>query len=337
MRRRLFIFLRIAVGAALLAWVLQRTEFSAATRIPFHNLDDRWLMVAFGFGGLSVIGWALRWFLFLRIYGLAVRFGEVLRLTLFADFFNLFFLGPLGGDGVRLLLLARKFPDRKAAITGAIILDHATGLLGGTLLYFVFTRTHTAWLTAEGSVLRHTALISADLFLGGMTVFTLSGLAVAVEPSLQRFIREKFKHEWMFKPLMPFAFLREHRPALLLNFLLSVFTSMFSYLAYWAAGKSFASDFPVDKLLAIMPAVDMVAALPVTVSGLGVRENLFVELLGSRLAIGPSGALIVSLLGFAANGLWGLIGGVWLALHRWRSVAPVVESQTSIPAEMQRP
>ena len=86
-----------------------------------------------------------------------------------------------------------------------------------------------------------------------------------------------------------------------------------------------------------MPVVDVVAALPLTVSGLGVRENLFVELLGAKLTIGMQGALMVSLLGFAANGLWGLIGGVWLALHRWRSGMEIFKSQSGIPAELPHP
>ena len=44
--------------------------------------------------------------------------------------------------------------------------------------------------------------------------------------------------------------------------------------------------------------------------------GLLVEWLGGQPGIGPSQALVASILGFAALGLWGLIGGVWLAFWR---------------------
>ena len=65
-------------------------------------------------------------------------------------------------------------------------------------------------------------------------------------------------------------------------------------------------------MLGLMPAVDFAASLPVSVSGLGVREGLLVE----WLPIGSVQALALSLLGFAAIGLWGLIGGLWLLFDR---------------------
>lgn len=42
-------------------------------------------MAAFDWSALD-LGWAGRWWWFLRVYGLKARFGELLRLTFFADF-----------------------------------------------------------------------------------------------------------------------------------------------------------------------------------------------------------------------------------------------------------
>jgi hypothetical protein len=83
------------------------------------------------------------------------------------------------------------------------------------------------------------------------------------------------------------------------------------------------------EILAVMPIADLVCGLPITVSGLGVRETVFVGLLGPHLTQGNQGALVTSLLGFALTGVWGLVGGAWLGLHRWRSGAVAAEPSAS--------
>jgi hypothetical protein len=76
--------------------------------------------------------------------------------------------------------------------------------------------------------------------------------------------------------------------------------------------------------------------LPISVSGLGIRENVVIELLGRQEGIGASKALAISLLGFAGLGLWGAVGGIWLMLwRRGEAKADVDELPASVqPNEM---
>ena len=100
----LFRLLRIALALGLLVWVIRRLQWEEIAGFDWAGISLGWLGLAFLFGGLSLLGWAGRWWWFVRVYRLRVPFRELLRLTMFADFFNLYFLGPLGADGVRLLL-----------------------------------------------------------------------------------------------------------------------------------------------------------------------------------------------------------------------------------------
>ncbi|MEQ1752292.1 MAG: lysylphosphatidylglycerol synthase domain-containing protein, partial [Prosthecobacter sp.] len=134
--RPLFHLLRLLCAVGLLWWVMRRLRMEEIAAFEWSAVDLRWLLLAFVLGGLSLLGWAGRWWWFLRVYGVQARFGELLRLTMFADFFNLYFLGPLGADGVRLLHLARFFPERRGAIVGSLLLDHIGGLFGGMALYW---------------------------------------------------------------------------------------------------------------------------------------------------------------------------------------------------------
>lgn len=305
--RRAFLLLRALLAVALLAWVLHRLRWEDMAAFSWRSLRAEWLVLAFILGGVSVLGWAGRWWWFLRVYGVQARYRELLRLTLFADFFNLYFLGPLGADGIRLLLLRRSFPTRQGAIFGSLLLDHIGGLMGGAILYALFSRR---------SGLPQTVLSSADAALAVVIGACFLGLGVIMEPWLQRLLGNipglKRLSAWV-APAYAGTF---RHPWLFAGFAVSAAGTASAYAAFWAAARALGVDLLPEQMLGLMPVVDALASLPVSLSGLGIREGLLVEWLGAQPGVGSPQALGVSLLGFAALGLWGLIGGIWLAFWR---------------------
>lgn len=307
--RHLFILLRAALAVGLMLWVLRKLRQEGAAELSWSAIDPAWLALAFLLGGLSVLGWAGRWWWFLRVYGVKARYGELLRLTLFADFFNLYFLGPIGADGIRLLLLSRTFPERRGAIVGSLVLDHIGGLFGGVILYGLFSRQ---------AGLPEGVLASADIALLAFTGLSFLGLGVIMEPWLQRVFGRIPGLRGLSAKAAPIYAGTFRHPWLFSGFAVSALGTASAYAAYWAAAHALGTHVPLPSLLGLMPVVDAIASLPITLSGLGVREGLLVEWLGGQAGIGKANALAASLLGFAALGLWGLIGGLWLAFWRRR-------------------
>lgn len=305
--RPLFHLLRLVCAIGLLWWVMHRLRLDEIAAFEWSAVDLRWLLLAFGLGGLSLLGWAGRWWWFLRVYGVRARFSELLRLTLFADFFNLYFFGPLGADGIRLLGLIRSFPDRRGAIVGSLLLDHVGGLFGGMALYWAFSRN---------GALPASIVAVADKAVPLLVGLTFLGLGVIMEPALQRLISRlpglRRLSAWM-SPVYAGTF---RHPWLFSGFAVSAVSTACAFAAFWAAARSIAVPVSLTQMLGLMPAVDLVASLPVSVSGLGVRESLIVEWLGSQPDCGPVRALAASLLGFAAIGVWGLVGGLWMLVWR---------------------
>lgn len=334
MKRHHWMNLLRLVGAALLLWwAISRVDISEFGQLPLWSLDYGWGLLAFAFGGLYLIGTAQRWRIFCKMHEIPLTSLEAYRLSMFADFFNLYFLGALGGDGIRAFFVARKYPGKKLAIGGSILLDHISGMLAGAFLYALFTRPHAEWLTQSNTLISSAALLATDLFLGFMGFMTLMGVFALLTDRFWIDAQGQPKTPLIFRPLAPFRYIRNHKHLLFKGQLLSILSLMCGYLCYWAAGKAVAQHVPVEKLFAIMPMVDAISALPITLSGLGIRENLFVELLGVHLADGSKGAISVSLLGFFATGLWGLIGGIWLAFYRNRSSVAEIKSSLEAPQE----
>jgi uncharacterized membrane protein YbhN (UPF0104 family) len=75
-------------------------------------------------------------------------------------------------------------------------------------------------------------------------------------------------------------------------------------------------------LFLVVPVVICISALPITPSGLGLRENLFVLLLAHPLlGVPATEALSLSLLAYAGSVSWSLIGGlVYLSLRDRRQL-----------------
>src|SRR5204863_7130635 len=70
-------------------------------------------------------------------------------------------------------------------------------------------------------------------------------------------------------------------------------------------------DVAALPLFVIVPIIICISALPITPSGLGVRENLYVLMLAvPSINIAATQALSLSLLTYAGSLFWSLLGGV---------------------------
>jgi hypothetical protein len=66
----------------------------------------------------------------------------------------------------------------------------------------------------------------------------------------------------------------------------------------------------LKEIFAAMPIVDAVAGLPISVSGLGVREKTFETLVHALSGVPEATAVSASLAGWLMGVIWGLLGGL---------------------------
>ena len=290
------------VIAAYLLWYVWRQVGG----VRWEGLAFGWFLAACVCGGLVVLGWALRWWFILRAHGLEVAFPLVAKWTLQADFFNFFFLGPIGADGFRWVALKRSLGERANAssVFGTVYLDHIIGLLRGVIL-FVFVSWPQRYALA-GTILSATAWT-----MFAMTVLILGGIFASWDPIFRKHVREK---KWFARIdflMVPFDRLRRGPKLHLAGLTVSLASSLLLYAAFILSARALGSGLTWDLILPVLPMAEFASAVPVSVSGVGVRENLMVAFLGQA-------GLAMSLAGFAANAMWGLIGGLWLLFSRKR-------------------
>ena len=268
-------------------------------------------------GGTILLG-VIRWRMVLRVQGLDLPFGRALEITLVAHFFNSFLLGATGGDLMKAYYAARETHHRKTEAVVTVFIDRLLGLWAMVLFAGLMMIPNVAWLRQMDRVSSVATLVILGMLAACSLIMGLAfwGGISKRWAGARTFLRRLPKGEWLERSLdscrrfgrTPYFLARALAVSMALNALV--------VLQWWTVSRGLGMSIPFDLLMMVVPMVICIAALPVTPSGLGVRENLFVHFLHAVTL--PSSALSLSLLAFAGSLIWSLIGGVVYLLLRDR-------------------
>ena len=89
---------------------------------------------------------------------------------------------------------------------------------------------------------------------------------------------------------------------------------------YYTVGESLSQEVAFAHYVVFVPLIAIVAAVPISVGGIGVRENMGVLLFG-RVGMRPAPALALMFLGYLAGIVASLAGGIVFAFRRTRFVS----------------
>src|SRR5580658_9434744 len=127
MRRILLSAIKILISAALLYFSLRKINFSdLASRIHVASLG--WIGLAIAASFLQIFVGVLRWREISAECGAPIGTRQAMRFNLIGTFFNQTLPSSIGGDAVRLWLVARGGAGWRAA-TYSIFVDRAVGLI----------------------------------------------------------------------------------------------------------------------------------------------------------------------------------------------------------------
>lgn len=249
----------------------------------------------------------VRWTIFLRITGVPVRWREAAAVFWAGLFGNLFLPGGAGGDLVRIGLLAGSGRDG-GRVAVSVLLDRLCGSVsmiavgGGVIL--------------TGGVASHPHL---DGLMRGIVIYlSVLGLGIVASVVLSsRQVVSRLPESWPGRARLveltgAYFECAVQWPRTLLATAVSCVMLLAYFLVFYFASAACGLGLPVRDFLGIMPAIDIVSALPVSLGGLGVREAAFTHVLGG-LGVPGAAAVAVSLTGYIVSSLWALPGAfAWI-------------------------
>jgi uncharacterized membrane protein YbhN (UPF0104 family) len=241
----------------------------------------------------------------------AVRLGLLLRVVPLPELLRVAFLGNFfgmalptgGGEAAKIVLLRRHTGAATAA--AALVATRIMEMLpwGAMMIYgaaFVLPHRLPAFVPfawAAAALLCAAPAVGAAATIGGERF--VRRLPAPVQARMPDLSNVRLRDALICQLLaFPFAFLN----------VLAVGTIL------WSLG----ADLPVWELYGVVPAVDLVVAMPVTVSGLGLREGMFVHAFAAW-GVPEAVAVAAALLRWAAELGRAGIGGVLFAIGRARA------------------
>jgi uncharacterized protein (TIRG00374 family) len=264
--------------------------------------------------GALLLG-VIRWRMVLKVQGLNLPFGRAAEISFVAHFFNSFLLGSTGGDLMKAFYAARETHHKKTEAVTTVFVDRLIGLWA-MLLFAGLMMIPNAKLLLQGDrVTKLAGLLTMGMLLASSVIMVLAfrGGLSRHWPGARAWLRRLPKGEHLERSLDACRLFGQERLFLIRTFAVSMLLNFVCVIQWHVVGMGLGLSIPPLTMLMVVPSVICIAALPITPSGLGVRENLFVHMLADP-ALATSG-LSLSLLAYAGSLFWSLIGGgVYLLL-----------------------
>ena len=277
------------------------------------GLEIGWLMVSLIFMGLTILIGVFRWRIMLAVQGLKLSFGRAMKISLVSHFFNSFLLGSTGGDLLKAYFVSAETSNNKAEAVTTVLVDRLLGLFSMLLFCSILALMNWDIVISQKRFMAVMLLVLGMLFLSGMVVvLSFWGGPNKLRLKFELILKKLPKGEGLVRCMEACRSYGEK-----VNFLPRVLGwSMLMNIACvmqivslgWGLGLDMTRHLLV--MMMIVPAIICISALPITPSGIGIRENLYVSLLSSTaIGIAEKSALSLSILAFAGSLLWSLVGG----------------------------
>ncbi len=313
-RARLGLAVRIVVSAALLAILIAKINLDSA--VPRHRSvwTLAWFGLALASAGIGIVLSAWRWQRVIEAFGVHVRL-RVLATHYFAgQFVGNVLPSTIGGDVLRITRSAKNIGSTETAFA-AVALERLTGFLALPLLCLVgfviepsLLESSAAWvaLLVSGIAL---AALGAILFLAG---HPKAAGRFQGRDNWVRFLGAV--HDGITR-------LRSDRRQVI-----GVLATAAIYQVSVIATVGFIvltldAGIPFGAVVAFVPVVAMAQVIPISLSGLGIREGMLVLLL-NPLGVSSGRAVGIGLAWYATMLLVSLLGAPAFAVGHRTATAP---------------
>ncbi len=288
--------LKVAVTTALLILIVRFVPIETIWEGIQRLSPAIWLSVLAGF----ILGHLINAFKWHLLVGEGLAFATTAKAHFAGLASNLILPGTSGGDVTRAALIAKESGSLTHLVTGSLVdrlIDVSVLVLLAALAAGLLASSGQA-----GQVLQIAALM----------IVVLGGVVYAVLPALNRWLVQKFDSETPSKPIKLgldiAAFLSTYRNRILACVVISALVQSSFVGLNWALSASMDGPLSLWAWMFAWPAAKLIATLPISVGGLGVREASLVSVFAG-IGMGSPVVIAVGLIWqtiILGGGLFGL-------------------------------
>ena len=306
MRRAALLLIKAAVSICLLYLAL-RSIHPGALVARIKGADPVWIAAAVVLFALQAVVVGLRWRMVARPLTGCLTALVAIELSFIGVFFSQVLPSTVGGDAVRIWVLARRGAGWKIAAY-SVLVDRVAGVAALAIVVLACL----PWTLR----LLHDPLAQSMLMLIGFGALGASILFVGIG-ILRLSLLDRFAPTRHLIAAAQLAYKLCRTPTLTSGIAACSFCGHgLSVTAAWMCARAVGAPVDFVDLLFLLPPVILVSTVPVSIAGWGVRESSMVMAFGAA-GLAPADGLLLSILFGAANFAVGAIGGlVWIMAGR---------------------
>jgi uncharacterized membrane protein YbhN (UPF0104 family) len=309
-----------AAASTLLLYLSLRKVDIDSIRQGLNHLDLRWIPLIFFALCTQTVLLAARWRDIGAICGAKLSPVNALRYSFIGQFFSQVLPSTVGGDAVRVWLLARSGPGWAPAVH-SVLIDR---LLGISVLAVIVV----ACLPWTVNIIHDPIAYVALALIGfGALAATLAFLAIGI-------IRLRILDSWwLTRPLVEASRVGCRVLSTISGARAAAITfpiHLLTVTAAWGAAMAThaAVDF-TDILFLVLP-VMLIASIPISIAGWGLRESTMVLAFSYAGLASTDGLMISIILGVVALAV-GIVGGIfWVASGYQRSSISTIAAENMV-------
>lgn len=288
------------------------------------------LAVSFALMGSTLVVGMVRWRMVLRVQGLSLPFNRVAEISLVAHFFNSFLLGTAGGDVMKAYCAARETHHKKTEAVVTVFVDRVLGLWAMLVFATLMIAPNFPLFLQSGLRTTATVIVAMTLAASGFVLLAFRGGVSKQWSGARAWLRRLPKGEWLERSLDSCRKFGQERGFVPRVLALSMLLNVLCVLQFFVLARGLpGANVSFLALCLVVPMVICISALPIAPSGLGVRENMFVQLLAAQaIGVAATPALSLSLLAYAGSLFWSLVGGVVYLMFKQKHHLAGVEVTT---------
>lgn len=330
---------RIAISAGLLAFIVFSVGPAQILQV-MSTADLRLYGLGILLALVGVVVRALRWRVLLQAVGARVPFGRTVYLYFVGAFFNTFLPTGFGGDVVRVLEIGQGATSQQAA--GTAVVDRLTGFIVLFLLALVALPFSAGLLSAQVALL--IIVLAGGVLAGSVLLFEgralrwligrIAGLTwLARQPRLNHIYRAGMAWVEHTYGVITACGARALAGALFWSLVFNLLQIAGNVLV----GQALGLQLSVWTFFLFVPVATAALLVPITISGFGVREGIYIGLFG-QVGVNQAQAIALSLGSYSLDFASGVLGGViylvsgLLGLRQKRASRGQLESQRDLAA-----
>lgn len=327
MRSRLITtFIKIIVSVSLIYYLLNRIGFRRLAEI-FSEIEIRWLLFALILVTASNLLGVLQWRFLLKNSNIKISYPRALVYYYTGLFFNNFLISLFGGDIFRVYDITRHSGKNSTAIS-TVFLDRLIGLMAMAFLALIFGIISVKIL--------HSNYILAPV--GGFFIFLLFIILFFYFKNFAKKFQsatEKILPEFIFQKLREvyngINYFKNHRMLILFLLLNSLIIQLLRISSHYIAALSLNINDQVSVSIwyfyIFVPIIFVIALLPISIGGLGVREYVGIVLFG-YVGITSDLAFSIEFIAYLIGVLASIPGGIAFSLRRHDRIKNYIKEET---------